>query len=105
MNEKDFNAILGYLADMNKARDRAAALLNVKPSDINKALAVEFEARGLQSRAFTDKHGNTTLFTYKASTADTLTVDTDAVKAEYAARGAVVPMKCRKGAAATIIVK
>lgn len=105
MTNTELKKALELLAEANRLTKRCAGLLNCKESDIKITLAAEFEARGMNAETITDKHGNSTLFTYKKGTVDSLVADTDKMKDILTAQGIDIPFKTRKGASATLIVK
>lgn len=97
----EINVILGRINDL---QNQLAARLNCNPSDIKKETAKIMEAEGLKTHV-TKRAGRTYTIQLKQGSSDGLTLDTTKAKALIESFGAEVPMKIRKGASATVLVK
>ena len=100
----NLEAVIKLMGQVNDLQAKAAALLNCKVSEIGKQTALLMEAEGKQTVTITHA-GRTYSASYKKGTADTVQLDGDAVKAYFAEHNLEVPMKPRKGAAATVTFK
>lgn len=85
-------------------QDTLAGLLNCKASDSAKVIATLMEKEGLTTATVTHA-GRTFSATIRAAGKDSMTFDSDAAKALLTAAGIELPMRLRKGNAATAIIK
>lgn len=98
---KDAIITAGKISDMT---DKLAGMLNCKPADVYKAIAILMENEGLEVATVVHA-GRTYNATYRKAAADSMVFDSDAAKAMMAAAGMEIPTKVRKGNAATAKVK
>lgn len=105
MNDNLKNAII-LAGKITNLRATLAGLLNCKASDteINKTIAVLMQAEGLNT-ATVHHAGRTYSATVRAGSKDTETFDSDTAKAMMLAAGMELPMRPKKGAAATALIK
>lgn len=97
----EINIIFGKINDLT---NQIAARLNSSPGDIKKEAAKLMIAENLKTHV-TKRAGRTYTIQLKQGSNDSLILDTTKAKALIESFGVEVPMKTRKGASATILVK
>ena len=98
---KDAIVIAGKISDMQA---KLAALLNCRPNDTGKVIAELMAAENLTTATVVNA-GRTYSATYRKGSTDSIVFDSDTAKKLLADAGIELPMKAKKGTAATAIVK
>lgn len=98
---KDAIILAGKISDMQA---KLAALLNCRTNDTGKAIAELMAAENLTTATATHA-GRVYCATYRKGTPDSQVFDSDTAKKLLADAGIELPVKAKKGTAATAIVK